>query len=650
MSSLRTSSLIFVTDRLRVATRLCGLADLRVLWRRLEATVPALAGDNMTGSALNLTDVSLWQLTCRDDRQAFEELVRRHQSVVSAVAYNGCGDLTQSEDIAQETFWAAWRERAALLDPTRLRAWLCGIARNLARNSNRRAAKAASQLDESHEPIATTREPVDEAVSREEETLVWEALAEIPENYREPLILFYREHQSVTEVAEALELSSDAVKQRLSRGREMLREQVATVVEGALRRSRPQAGFTVAVMAGLTAMSAGTKAALAATTGVGAATAVAGAGGAAVAMKAAPAAAVPGAVALASTAGLAGGLFGSAVGLAGGWFGMWLPAQFAPTNRERLYHLMVGRRMLVVSAVMTLLLAGLMIVLATRLSPSWMMGCVFGWIVVLNVYIAVEILLLVRTIKRIRAESPPESDPNDSPVKAYFQQRATLANGASRWEGRVYRSRSTLLGLPLIDINVSDPAFTPNSSQASPPPPRHARGWIAIGDRADGMLLAIGGVARGFFAFGGLAMGIVSGGGVSLGLISFGGLAVGALAVGGGALGGIALGGMAIGWQAAGGGAIAWDVACGGGAVAYHAAFGGGAMAHDFAVGGGVSALHANDDLAKAFLENHWLVRGMKWYTAHNALMTVAIVVLSILPGCLITPLMYRRRPPVASE
>ncbi len=84
----------------------------------------------MASSAASLTDVSLWQMTCRDDKQAFEELVRRHQSVVSAVAYNGCGDLTQSEDIAQETFWAAWRERAALLDPSRLRAWLCGIARN----------------------------------------------------------------------------------------------------------------------------------------------------------------------------------------------------------------------------------------------------------------------------------------------------------------------------------------------------------------------------------------------------------------------------------------------------------------------------------------------------------------------------------------
>ena len=78
------------------------------------------------------SDAALWQLVCGDDRRAFAELVGRHQSAVAAVAYSACGDLTLSEDIAQEAFWAAWRERTALLDPTRLRAWLCGIARNLA--------------------------------------------------------------------------------------------------------------------------------------------------------------------------------------------------------------------------------------------------------------------------------------------------------------------------------------------------------------------------------------------------------------------------------------------------------------------------------------------------------------------------------------
>ena len=300
--------------------------------------------------------------------------------------------------------------------------------------------------------------------------------------------------------------------------------------------------------------------------------------------------------------------------------------------------------MLTVSAAMTVLLFGLMLALATKLSGSWIAGITLGWVMVLNLYIMVEIVLMVRAIKRIRQETPAESDPNDAPLKAYFQQQFVQASGVSRWEGRVYRSRSSLLGLPLIDINVSDPDFSQNSSPAERPAPKQARGWIAIGDKADGILLAIGGIARGGLAIGGLALGILSFGGAAIGLVSFGGLAIGALAMGGGAIGGIALGGGALGWQAGGGFALAWDVACGGGAFAHHAAFGGGAMAHDFAVGGSASAIHANDAVAHAVLDNHWLVTGTKWLAANNTWFVVIVILSSLLPTCLITPLMYRRR------
>src|SRR5262245_58097476 len=72
------------------------------------------------------SDSQLWQLVCRGSASAFEVVVRRYQSLVCSVAYNACGNLALSEDIAQETFWAAWRQRSALEQPDRLKAWLCG--------------------------------------------------------------------------------------------------------------------------------------------------------------------------------------------------------------------------------------------------------------------------------------------------------------------------------------------------------------------------------------------------------------------------------------------------------------------------------------------------------------------------------------------
>jgi Sigma-70, region 4 len=85
--------------------------------------------------------------------------------------------------------------------------------------------------------------------------------ARIPEIYREPLLLFSREHQSVEKVAQALELTEDAVKLRLSRGRKLLHEQELALVEGALERTNTGKPFTIAVLASLPALATSAKAA-----------------------------------------------------------------------------------------------------------------------------------------------------------------------------------------------------------------------------------------------------------------------------------------------------------------------------------------------------------------------------------------------------
>ena len=71
----------------------------------------------------------------------------------------------------------------------------------------------------------------------------------------------YREHQSVENVAAALDLSEEAVKQRLSRRRKRLHEQVLAFVKGALERTSPGKAFTIGVLAALPAFTISAKAA-----------------------------------------------------------------------------------------------------------------------------------------------------------------------------------------------------------------------------------------------------------------------------------------------------------------------------------------------------------------------------------------------------
>ncbi|MDO8302322.1 MAG: sigma-70 family RNA polymerase sigma factor, partial [Sedimentisphaerales bacterium] len=113
-------------------------------------------------------------------------------------------------------------------------------------------------------------EPVDRMISREQEAVVREALGRIPEEYREPLVLFYREEQSVREVATQLELSEEAVRTRLSRARLMLKNEVEMMIETTIGRSKPGKAFTAAVLAGIAGIGVGSSGAALTGSGTGA--------------------------------------------------------------------------------------------------------------------------------------------------------------------------------------------------------------------------------------------------------------------------------------------------------------------------------------------------------------------------------------------
>jgi len=260
------------------------------------------------------SDAQLVEGSLTGDRDAFARIVKRYQSLVCSITYNATGSLSLSEDLAQETFLAAWKQLPELREPPKLRSWLCGITRFLVGKELRRRGRepihAAESLDAIHDVPSLEPSPSAEAVSREQEAILWGALERIPEVYREPLILFYREQQSVERVAVELELSEDAVKQRLSRGRKLLHEEVIAFVEGTLSRSAPGQAFSDAVLAVL-------PAAPAATAGLG----MAGKGTAAAKSGLLGVLSVP--------------MIGAVSGIVGGIAANWLIVRAAPTDRER---------------------------------------------------------------------------------------------------------------------------------------------------------------------------------------------------------------------------------------------------------------------------------------------------------------------------
>ncbi len=205
--------------------------------------------------AAEINDAELVAESLAGNREAFRRIVERYQTLISSVAYCATGSVSQSEDLAQETFVTAWKQLRELREPAKLRPWLCRIVRFLIgkefRSQGREPVHAAESLEAMDEIASPEPLPRDHVISEEEKAILWRSLERIPEIYREPLVLFYREQQSIATVAQALDLSEDAVKQRLSRGRKLLHEQVLAFIEAALERTKPDKAFTLGVLAAL---------------------------------------------------------------------------------------------------------------------------------------------------------------------------------------------------------------------------------------------------------------------------------------------------------------------------------------------------------------------------------------------------------------
>ncbi|MBN1360674.1 MAG: sigma-70 family RNA polymerase sigma factor [Sedimentisphaerales bacterium] len=221
-------------------------------------------------------EIELLEASLRGSTRAFESVVSEYQSLVCAITYSATRNVEKSEELAQEVFLRAWKGLAQLKDLTKFRAWLCSIARSTVQNWRRSerhdVVHRAVALDAAAEHPSYESGPEEVAISREQQAVVDHALAQIPESIREPLILFYREHKSTREVADLLGLSESAVRQRISRGRSLLRDQVAAMIEKTISRNGPGKAFTAAVAVSLAALatkSATTAAAHAGTSGGG---------------------------------------------------------------------------------------------------------------------------------------------------------------------------------------------------------------------------------------------------------------------------------------------------------------------------------------------------------------------------------------------
>ena len=209
------------------------------------------------------------------DQAAYGRIVLACQNTVTAVALAITRDVEASEDIAQEAFLNAWKHLEKLNSPDSFLPWLRQIARNLARDHLQR--NSHRPLDGVHAELAMAvaadpgPQPMQRLLEDEREATAAELISALPEDTRETLLLYYREGQRSQQVADLLGITDAAVRKRLSRARQAIRDDLLKRFGEFASSSAPGAAFTGAVAVAVASVSSPASAATlaAGATGVG---------------------------------------------------------------------------------------------------------------------------------------------------------------------------------------------------------------------------------------------------------------------------------------------------------------------------------------------------------------------------------------------
>lgn len=163
------------------------------------------------------------------DVSAFEAIVRRWQRPLVNLAYRFCRDRGRAEDMAQEAFLRAYRKLASWRRDAAFSTWLFALATNLYRSEVRRIPPLTAPLDEG--VAALDRRAVEPVLDEERrDRMVRNAVLGLPAKYRDALTLFYFHGMDIAKSAASLGVPQGTVKARLSRGRDILRGKLPSLL------------------------------------------------------------------------------------------------------------------------------------------------------------------------------------------------------------------------------------------------------------------------------------------------------------------------------------------------------------------------------------------------------------------------------------
>jgi RNA polymerase sigma-70 factor, ECF subfamily len=196
-----------------------------------------VAGEAILSSVATMERSNAERSQAEHRDEMLEALVREHSRMVYRIAYAVLRRHHDAEDATQETFMRVLRYKSKIDEVDNPKTWLARIAwRVSVDRSQQRGRRQEIPLDDPEKPaveVASAETPADETVHGTEVGVVLEKLiAALPDKLRQPLVLSTIQEMEAREVAATLGIKEAAVRSRVFRARQILKEKLGQRVSG----------------------------------------------------------------------------------------------------------------------------------------------------------------------------------------------------------------------------------------------------------------------------------------------------------------------------------------------------------------------------------------------------------------------------------
>ena len=185
-----------------------------------------------------LADEKLVSQTLKGEEGAFSTLIKRYEKQIYSLAYRLTNNKDDAQDLAQEAFIKIYKNLDKYDHERPFFPWMYKVAANVCYSMLRQSKSHATEITLEKviefSPLIPDRNthPEEYYQTKETQKLVRQAIAELPERYRVPLVLKYLEEMSYKEISEILDIPVTTIETRLYRGRSLLKKRLTGILEG----------------------------------------------------------------------------------------------------------------------------------------------------------------------------------------------------------------------------------------------------------------------------------------------------------------------------------------------------------------------------------------------------------------------------------